>query len=443
MFESLIRGIMNETSDKFMERLLTEPYESNLYVLVTAAQKMTLHAIVEAGIRGETGKALSRSYGSLNVQSPWNKVFLNPTQLFSLPTEDKEKVDTSVVIGKNTKKPIKLNMPIMITGMSYGASLSLNSKIALAKAATNVGISTNTGESAVSDEEREAAEILIGQYNRYNVMSPEDMVKLDGIEIQLGQGAWGGAVPKTMEPDQMDDHLKGVWKLTEDQPAVRGSRFPGVNTPEDIINLVNKVKEDYPDIPVGVKIAATHFIEKELDVIIQTNADFISIDGAEGGTAGSPTILQDDMGLPTIYAVSRAAKYLEKKGVKDKYDLIIAGGLKTPGDFLKALTLGAKAVYIGSIALVAMLQAQSTKATPSEPTPQLALYSGRLKEDFNIGEGVRTLTHFLKSCDEEMKLAMLAMGKRKMDELKLEDIVSVDKDLAEALGVAYAGTPCQ
>jgi methylamine---glutamate N-methyltransferase subunit C len=443
MFESLIRGITNEAADKFMEKLLTEKYESNLYVLVTAAQKMTLHAIIEASMRGETGKALSRSYGSPNVQSPWPKVFLNPTQLFSLPAENNANIDTSVVIGKNTEKPIKLKMPIMITGMSYGGSLSLKAKIALAKAASNAGTSTNTGESAISIEEREAADILIAQYNRYNLMRDEHLAHADGIEIQLGQGAWGGAVPKTIEPGQIDDHLREVWKLTENQPAVRGSRFPGVNSPEDIVKLVNKVKSDYPDIPVGVKIAATHFIEKELEVIIRTNADFIAIDGAEGGTAGAPAILEDDMGLPTIYAISRAARYLEQKGVKDKYDLIAAGGLKTPGDFLKALALGANAVYIGSIALVAMLQKQSTKATPAEPTPQLALYTGKLKEDFDIDEGVRTLTHFLKSCDEEMKLAMVAMGKTSLNQLGRSDLVSVDKDLAEALAIGYAGTPLE
>ncbi|WML35974.1 hypothetical protein [Clostridium sp. OS1-26] len=133
MFQGLIRGIANDTVDNIIERILKDEYTENLFVLITAAQKLTVRAIIEACMRGESGQVLSRSLGSPNVQSPWNKVFLNPTQLFSLPTKDEFAVDTQVVIGKNALKPLKLSMPIMITGMSYGASLSLNAKVALAK----------------------------------------------------------------------------------------------------------------------------------------------------------------------------------------------------------------------------------------------------------------------------------------------------------------------
>lgn len=441
MFQNLIRSITDDTADNLMERMLKDTYSENLFVMVTAAQKLKLRSIIEASLRGETGKVLARSYGSPNVQSPWEKVFLNPVQLFKLPTESTKDISMNVIIGKNAKKPLNLATPIMITGMSYGASLHLNAKIALAKGAAAVGTATNTGESSVSDEEREAAHYLIGQYNRYNILRDhEDLSKLDAIEIQFGQGAWGGAIEKTISSDQIGDHLRETWKLGEGQDAFRTARFPNENSESDIINIINELKGEY-DIPVGVKIAATHYIEKELDVILKTNADFIAIDGAEGGTAGSPPTLQDDLGLPTIYAISRAAKYLQEKGASSKYDLIAAGGLKTPGDFLKALALGAKAVYIGSIALVAMLGAQSTKATPAEPTPQLVLYDGKLQDDFDIDEGSRTLANFLNSCNEEMKLALLAMGKRSIGELSKEDLVATEKDLSECLNVGYAGCP--
>lgn len=441
MFQSLIRGIANDTADNLMGRMLKDEYTENIFVLITAAQKLTVRAIIEACMRGESGEVLSRSLGSPNVQSPWNKLYLNPTQLFSLPTKDEFAVDTQVTIGKNAVKPLKLSMPIMITGMSYGASLSLNAKVALAKGASLAGISTNTGEAPVTNEERKAATLLIGQYNRYrSLCTVEQLSQLDAIEVQLGQGAWGGAMIGSIKPENIGDHMRESWHLGENQPANRGSRFEEANTPKEIIDLVNKLKKDY-EVPVGIKIAASHFIEKELDIVMQTNADFITIDGAEGGTAGSPPTLQDDMGLPTLYAVSRAAKYLEQNGVKDKYDIILAGGLSTPGHFLKALALGASAVYIGSIALIAMIQAQAVKATPNEPTPQLVLYDGKLTDELDVELGAKTLSNFLNSCNEEMKLALVAMGKTGFDQLSTTDLVTVDKDLSDCLGIGYAGYP--
>ncbi len=442
MFENLIKSITDENSDKMLEKILTENYDKNLFVLVTAAQKFTLRAIIEASIRGETGKPLSRTYGSPNVQSPWEKIFLNPTQLFKLPTKDTNTIKTDVVIGKNCGRPLNLKMPVIITGMSYGGSLSMKIKEALAAAATNAGTATNTGEAPLNDIERKAAARLIGQYNRYHkLMDPEELSKLDAIEIQLGQGAWGGAVPTQNTNLNTDEQMRSIWNLDEGEVPKRESRFNNINNSSDIVNLVNDLKNKY-DIPVGIKIAGTHFIEKELDVVIKTNADFITIDGAEGGTAGAPPTLEDDLGLPTLYSISRADKYLTSHNVREKYDIIAAGGLKTPGDFLKAMALGANAVYIGSIAVIAALQSQTTKVTPFETTSQLFLYGADHADDFNVEKGTATLTNFLNSCNEEMKLALTAMGKQSITDLKLQDLVTVDKQLAEALGIGYAGEPC-
>ncbi len=441
MFQGIIRGLVNSASDEMMERLLKDSYNENLFVMATAAQKLTLKAIIEASMRAQSGQILKRAYGSPNVQSPWEKVFLNPTQLFSLPTDDKTQISTGVTIGKRAKKPLELSMPIMITGMSYGGSLSLKAKVALAKGASLAGTSTNTGESALSNEERDAAKYLIGQYNRGEWMNTEDQLsRLDAIEVQLGQGAWGGAVKSITSAEKIDEHLRDTWHIEKGADGVIKPRLTGVNTSEDIINLLNGLKEKY-EVPIGIKIAATHFIEKELEVVLKTNVDYIVIDGAEGGTAVSPPTLSDDMGLPTLYAIARASKYLELKCAKDKYDLIAAGGLKTPGEFLKAIALGASAVYIGSIALVSMLQDQSVNATPSEPTPQLVLYDGKLKEDLDIERGAKNLNNFLNSSVEEMKLALTAMGKTDFSQLDIRDLVTVDKDLSDSLGIEYAGFP--
>lgn len=440
MLNELLLRLMNPVTDGMLKNMLTEAYPNNPMVMTTTFEKLSLRAVIEAGMRAETGKALTRPMGSPLRLSPWEQLLLNPRQLFELPTPDQNTIDTQVVIGPNAKKPLKLDIPILITGMSYGGSLSLPMKIALAKGASLAGTATNTGESAVSEEEREAADYLIGQYNRGGWLNtPEQLELVDAIEVQLGQGAWGGAVASSVNEDEMDEHLRILWKIDEGGSTGKRSRLPEVNSPEDVVKLIKKLKSSY-SVPVGIKIAATHFMERELEVIIKTDADFICIDGQEGGTAASSPTLEDDMGLPTLFGLGRTINWLREQNLRERFTVIAAGGLRTPGEMLKALALGADAVYIGSIALIATMQSQITKALPQHPAHQLALYNGALTEEFDIEEGSRHLANFLLSCQEEMKMALQAMGKKSIQELGRDDLVCLDPELARNLHIGYAGT---
>ncbi|MDQ7094597.1 FMN-binding glutamate synthase family protein [Desulfosporosinus sp. PR] len=441
MLNELLLRLANPISDGVFEKLVTEDYAKNPLVMMTIIEKLTLRAIAETGIRAETGKALSRPMGSPLRLSPWEKLLLNPRQLFQLPTKKQTEIKTEVTIGPNAKKPLKINLPILITGMSYGGSLNLRMKEALAKGASLAGTATNTGESSVTAEERKAGKFLIGQYNRGGWLNtPEQLKQLDAIEVQFGQGAWGGAVESSMNYDQMDDHLRELWNVKPGESSGKKSRFDKVDSPEDIINLVNNLKQTY-QVPIGIKIAATHFMERELDVIGRTQADFIVIDGQEGGTAAASPTLEDDLGLPTLFALSRTVDWLRTQGKRQQFSLIAAGGLRTPGEFLKALALGADAVYIGSIAIIATLQSQMIKALPQYPAPQLALYNGSLAEQLDVDMGSKHLGNFLQSCREEMIMALQAMGKTSIRELGREDLVCIDRELANALKIDYAGDP--
>ena len=441
MMNWIMNKFLNPGSDEATRALLTQDYPSNPFEIVTAAEKLTPRAIVEACMRANKGSGLQRPFGSPVVLSPWEKILLNPKQLFYLPTTSLTEVDTRVTIGPRAAKPLLLDMPIMITGMSYGGSLSLKLKMALAKGSAMAGTSTNTGESAVSPEERQMAKYLIGQYNRGGFLSrPEQLKQVDAIEVQLGQGAFGGAVESTMKADMIDDHLRKTLGLKRGQDMVINARMPGVTSTEDIIDLVNGLKRDY-DVPVGVKIAGTDFIEEELEVIARTNADFIAIDGSEGGTAVAPTTLEDDIGLPTLHALVRTVDWLEEQGERDRFSVIAAGGLATPGHFLKALAIGADAVYIGSIAVFAAINTQVTEVTPQHVPAQLALYQGKEKDKLDVDKAATGLYNFLSSCKEDMMLACQAMGKRSLADLSRDDLVTVDKDLAEFMGIRYAASP--
>ncbi|HWQ62244.1 MAG TPA: FMN-binding glutamate synthase family protein, partial [Negativicutes bacterium] len=431
LMSMLLMKMMDPMFDEATAKMLTEDYKDNPFLMATVAEKMTPRAIVEAGIRAELGKVITRPLGSPVVLSPWEKILLNPRQLFELPTRSTLEISTRTVIGPRAAKPLQLDIPILITGMSYGGSLSLQMKMALAKGASLAGTATNTGESAVTDEERDSAKFLIGQYHRGGWLSgPEQLGRLDAIEIQLGQGAWGGAVEEPIQHDTIGEHLRRAWQLEKGQDTAINARMTGKENARDIIKMVNSMKEQY-DVPVGVKIAGSDYIEYELAVIAQTRADYIVIDGSEGGTSSAPPTLEDDVGLPTLHSLVRTVDWLTENGLRERFSLIIAGGLATPGHFLKALALGADAVYIGTVALLAALQSQVVKALPQAPPVQLALYEGKMNDKVDIDKAAKHLTNFLTSCVAEMKLAVQAVGKNACSELGRGDLVTVDRDLAE------------
>jgi len=437
----LMMKMLDPISDQAMLKMLTEDYPDNPFSMVTVAEKLSPRAMMEACMRAESGKELTRPLGSPIVLSPWDSILLNPRQLFHLPAENYTQITTSTVIGATAPTPLQLDIPIMITGMSYGGSLSLPIKIALAKASALAGTSTNTGESAVTQEERSAAKYLVGQYHRGGFLSgPEQLCCLDAIEIQLGQGAWGGAVDEPMNGEQIGDHLGKAWHLEKGQDATIYSRMPGKTNTQDYIKMVNTMKSQY-DVPIGIKIAGTDYIEYELAVIAKTQADYIVVDGSEGGTAAANPTLQDNVGLPTLHTLVRTVDWLTKHNLRERFSVITTGGLTTPGHFLKALALGADAVYIGTVALIAALHTQMLKAFPQAPPTQLALYTGKLTDQLDIDLAAKHLVNFLNSCKTEMQLAVQAVGKTDIKELSREDLVTVDKTLAEFAQIRYAGSP--
>jgi len=404
--------------------------------MLPVSKKVGIINLAEIAMRAAKGLPLSRPLGSHMHFSPWEELLFSPVHLFRFPTPDNVSISTSVRIGPRAKKPLNIAIPIMIAGMSYGGALSKKAKIALARAATMAGTATNTGEAGLMEEEREAAQLLIGQYNRGGWLnSREKYARVDAIEIQLGQGAQGSTAQRTAMKN-IGEEYREVFELEEDQDAIIHSRLPGVNTKDDFIQLVRKLKEE-TGVPVGLKIAATHHLEKELQIALEAECDFITIDGAEGGTHGGAPTLQDDVGLPSLFAISRAAQFLAKKGATGDVSLIATGGLVTPGQMLKAMALGADAVYIGTAAVMAMVGDQITNSVPFEPPTSLVVYTGKETERLDVEQGSQSLFNFLNACVHEMEMVAFSLGKTSLSDVSREDLVCLDPFLSKALKIDY------
>ncbi len=290
------------------------------------------------------GKGTDRKFLS------WDDLIFLPGQLKHPPLLESDPVDTEIVIGPHSNKPIKLKTPILIGAMSFG-SLSVEAKVALAQGAKAVGSMSNTGEGGMHEREREAADYLTLQYStgRFGV-EQADLKMADMIEIKIGQGAKPGlgghllADKITPEIARTRNMIEAGARFRPGENAISPSRHLDIKSSDDLKERVRKLREITDGVPIAIKIAGG-YVEEDLDIVLFAEPDVIVVDGGEGGTGAAPNIAKDHAGLPLIYLLSRTLNHLKKKGVRKKFTLIAAGGLTGPADFAKAISLGADAVY--------------------------------------------------------------------------------------------------
>lgn len=430
----LFRPSLNFMIDLFLKRLLKDPYPENIGEMYNVFAKVGVQNVLETELRGTTGKPLQRPFGTPKHYSQWDKLLLNPVYLSRKPVVESVAIDTKVRIGPQAKRPLEIDLPIIIGGMAYGIGLSLNAKIALAKGADQENTATNTGVGPFLPEERKHTKRLIVQYHRGNWMKEEEVLRqADAIEIQLGYGALASA-PVTVEPQDISPEFRDYMKLKPNEKLLLNSTLPNVKNSNDLTELVRYLRNLTNGAPIGVKIGATHFLEQELILITAAGIDFLTIDGKEAGINFGPGILTDDVGLPTLPALCRTVNFLKRAGLHKKISLIVSGGLVTPGQFLKAISLGANAVSIGTVILVALAHNQLDKVIPWEPPTDLIFEIGKAKDRLSIEMGTKSVANFLKSCREEMVLAMRAMGWTSLKELTVKDLCALTPEVAKMTG---------
>jgi glutamate synthase domain-containing protein 2 len=440
VIDEVSRTLVDKIADQLLLRLMRDPYVENLWEIISTTMKVTPRDLMEIVLRAEKGKPLGRPFGSVYHFSPWQDLLFNPVHLVRLPTADQKNVDTKVTLGPNAERPLELQIPIILSGMSFGGALSKQARIALAKASTAAGTATNTGESAYLPEERETAAKYIYQYHRGrwpHGNKKEFYALADMIEIQLGQGAQA-STPQSTKADKIDEEFRDIFGLEAGEDAVIASRLDGLESGKDLKHLVSRLKEETGGVPISYKFAASHYLEEEIELAVNAGIDVIVIDGAEAGTHAGQPLVEDAFGLPTMHALVRAVDYLEEKGVRDRVSIIAAGGLLSPAHFLKAMALGADAVYIGTAAVMAMIHTQMVESSPFEPPTQLVLYSGRLKDELDIDLAAKSLTNYLNSCVAEMVLGVVALGKNALTEVNRQDLCALTPAVAEITGVELA-----
>ena len=366
----------------------------------------------------------------------WNDIQIITAQLARRPLLDDAPVDTGLVIGPGAKKPLRLEIPLFVSDMSFGA-LSEEAKVSLARGAELAGTGICSGEGGMLPDEQAANSRYF--YELASARFGWDIEKVKQVQafhFKGGQGAktgTGGHLPG----NKVMGRIAEVRGLEPGTPAISPSTFPDLTSIEDFRELAAQVREASGGIPIGFKLSAQH-IEDDMDFALEVGVDYIILDGRGGATGAAPEIFKNNISVPTIPALARARRHLDAKGA-DQVTLIITGGLRTESDFIKALAMGADGVAISNSAIQAIgclgMRACHTNNCPVG----IATQRKDLRARLIIDESARQLARYFEATVELMKILSRACGHERLSDMSAGDLTTWDRDMAYLTGIAYAG----
>ena len=366
----------------------------------------------------------------------WKDVLLLTAQLATKPLLGDAPVASEVVIGPHAKKPLRLEIPLFVSDMSFGA-LSQEAKVALAKGAEMAGTGICSGEGGMLPAEQESNsryfyELASGRFG----WSLEKVKKCQAFHFKAGQGAktgTGGHLPG----NKVTPEIAAVRGLEPGQAAISPSRFTDLDGPADFRRVAEEVRSETGGIPVGFKMSAQH-VENDIDFALEVGVDYIILDGRGGATGAAPNIFKDNISVPTMVALARARRHLDARDRSD-VSLIITGGLRTESDFVKALALGADAIAVSNAAIQAIgclgMRACQTNNCPVGIATQREDLRARLE----IEKSARQLHNFFGATVGLMKVLARGCGHSRLDQFEHRDLTTWDRDIAALTGIHYAG----
>ncbi|MDD2972066.1 MAG: glutamate synthase-related protein [Lachnospiraceae bacterium] len=381
-----------------------------------------------------TGKSISAAMGTQMSMPNWDDILILGAQLNPMPLDEHAPVNTTTVIGKHAKRPMILENPVYISHMSFGA-LSRETKLALSRGAAMAKTAMCSGEGGILPEVMDAAYKYIFEYvpNLYSV-TDENLKKSDAIEIKIGQGTKPG----------MGGHLPGH-KVTPEIAAARNkpmgqdvispSRFPGINTKEDLKELVSTLRKRSDGRPIGVKIAAGR-IERDMEYCVFAEPDFITIDGRGGATGSSPKFIRDATSVPTVYALYRARKYLDQ--IHSDIALVITGGLRVSSDFAKAIAMGADAIAVASSGLIAAACQQYRICGTGMCPVGVATQDPELRERFKGDAAAMRVGNFLNVTLQELRTFARITGHENLHDLSTADLCTINREISDYTNIPHA-----
>jgi len=413
--------------------------------------------IEDIQLKAQLGRYRLQGFSTHRRVPSFDDLTFIPCTLSRVPLEGyRERCETRTVLGSRyASKPIVLDRPITISGMSYGA-LSKTAKVALGKAATRLGISTTTGDGGMLLDERDASHLLVYQVlpSRYG-FNTDHLKAADAIEVVIGQGAKPGT-GGVLLGSKVSDVIAKQRTLPPGVDQRSPVRHPDFIGPDDLQIKIEELREATNwEKPIYVKLGASR-VSDDVKLAVKAKADVIVVDGMEGGTGASPDVLLDHTGIPTLSAVTEAAQALADLKVLGEIQLVVSGGIKNGVDAAKALALGADAVSIGTAALIALncnapIFREDYQKLGVEPGFCHHCHTGRcpvgvttqdpeLEARLVLDEAADRVFNFVTAMTMEMQMMARACGKSDVHHLEAEDMRALTIEASMITGIPLAGT---
>ncbi|GLX79462.1 glutamate synthase [Thalassotalea insulae] len=396
-----------------------------------------IHQLAREGLSKMGHHGPMVSMGVPRYQLPqWDDLQLMVAQMATKPLMEEVKVNTELVIGPRAKKPLKLDIPLFVSDMSFGA-LSEEAKIALATGAERAGTGICSGEGGMLPEEQQANSKYFYELASAGFGYDEQKLKsVQAFHFKGGQGAktgTGGHLPGNKNVGRISE-VRGI---EEGTPAISPPTFKDLSTTADFKKFADRVREITGGIPIGFKLSANH-IEQDIQFALDASADYIILDGRGGGTGAAPEIFRDHISVPTIPALARARKYLDEQGASE-VTLIITGGLRLPIDFVKALALGADGVAVANSAMQAIGCVAARMCNTNNCPAGIATQKKDLRQRLNVEKSANQLKNYFVASTELMSVMARACGHHSLSDFNSKDLATWHNDMALLSGVSYAG----
>ncbi len=408
-------------------------------------------------VKAQLGRYRMRGTGIQKPIPTWDDLTFMPGTLTRFVIEGyRERCDTDSTIGPKAERPLNLDIPVYITGMSFGA-LSYEAKTALARGATMAGSATCSGEGGMIPDERRYSGKWLYQciQSRYGY-NPHHARLADAIEVFIGQGhkvGLGGHLMGQKVSDQVAEMRNLPAGIDQRSPA----RHPDWLGPDDLALKVNELREQTGgQVPIQLKLGAARVYD-DVRMAAKTGPDSIYIDGMEGGTGAGPHIAAEETGVPGIAAIRQARKAIDEVGKSGEISLVYAGGIRNGGDVAKALALGADVVSIGMASMMAL---NCNKDIPEADFPNeigveagscyhchtgrcpvgVATQDPELRKRLDPDMAAERVYNYLHTLAMECQMLARACGKTNVHSLEPEDLAALTSEASAIAEVPLAGS---
>ncbi|WP_094555702.1 glutamate synthase-related protein [Synechococcus sp. 1G10] len=408
---------------------MPEPHPTREEPTVSLIHELAEHGLEHVGPQGPIA-----AMGVPRSELPnWDQLQILVAQLARQPLQDDVPVATELVLGPQAARPLRMRIPLFVSDMSFGA-ISEEAKVSLSRGAEQAGTGICSGEGGMLPEEKAANsrylyELAPGRFG----YRPELLEQVQAFHFKCGQAAKtgaGGHLPGIKTTARIAE-LRGV---PVGEPVISPPVFTDLTTVDDFRRFADGVREISGGIPVGFKMSAQH-IEADLDFALDAGADYIILDGRGGGTGAAPLLFRDHISVPTIPALARARRHLDRREASGRVTLIITGGLRTHTDFIKAMALGADGIALANAAIQAIGCVGARICHTNNCPAGIATQDAALRRRLNIDHAAERLARFLEASVQLMQVMARACGHADLHGFNRNDLTSWHHDLAKLAGI--------